>query len=109
VRYNDSKKRVVGKKVLLFNHSKNVFAQIVYQNTDNYRKEVAMLQNRLQAAEARQEELAFLGNEANKPLLRQIEALQNQYNSSLKDWENLEKRYLCYGYVFIRNLTFNLE
>jgi hypothetical protein len=55
-----------------------------------------MLQNRLQAAEARQEELAFMGHEANKPLLRQIEALQNQYNLSLRDWENLEKRYLIF-------------
>jgi hypothetical protein len=46
----------------------------------------------LQAAEARQEELAFMGNESAKPLLRQIESLQNQYNSSLQDWDRLEKR-----------------
>jgi hypothetical protein len=41
--------------------------------------------------ESRQEDLAYIGQEATKPLLRQIESLQTQYNVSLKDWESLEK------------------
>jgi hypothetical protein len=37
---------------------------------DNFRKEIAALQSRLQDADARQEDLAFMGHEATKPLLR---------------------------------------
>ena len=53
-----------------------------------------MLQSRLQAAEAHQEDLSFMGQEATRPLLRQIESLQAQYSSSQKDWETLEKNML---------------
>lgn len=60
---------------------------------DQYRKEISMLNSRLQSADARQEDLAMLGQEATKPLLRQIDALQNQYNSAIIEWEKLEKRY----------------
>ena len=47
--------------------------------------------SKLQKSESRHEDLSSLGQEATKPLLRQIESLQAQYNSSLKDWEALEK------------------
>lgn len=35
--------------------------------------------------------MTAIGQEATKPLLRQIESLQAQYNASLRDWESLEK------------------
>ncbi len=65
-----------------------------WQSIDQFRKEISMLNSRLQSAEARQEDLAMLGQEATKPLLRQIDALQTQYNTAILEWEKLEKRYI---------------
>ncbi|RKO85057.1 hypothetical protein BDK51DRAFT_46853 [Blyttiomyces helicus] len=48
---------------------------------------------RLQAADARAEDLSHLGQEASRPLLRQIEALQTQHNSAVKSWEQIEQRW----------------
>jgi DNA repair exonuclease SbcCD ATPase subunit len=58
---------------------------------DQHQKEIANLNLRLQASESRMEDLSSIAQEASKPLLRQIESLQTQYNSSLKDWESLER------------------
>ncbi len=58
---------------------------------DQHQREIASLSERLQKSESRHEDLLALGQEASKPLLRQIESIQSQYNSSLKDWEALEK------------------
>ena len=58
---------------------------------DQYQKEIANLNEQLEKSESRMEDLSAIGQEATKPLLRQIESLQAQYNSSLKDWESLEK------------------
>ena len=59
---------------------------------DSYRKELSALQNRLLESDSRQEELSMMSHESTKPLLRQIEALQSQYQNSLQEWGNFEKR-----------------
>ncbi|TPX51081.1 hypothetical protein SeLEV6574_g00511 [Synchytrium endobioticum] len=58
---------------------------------DNLRKEVALLQARLQFSEARHEDLMDTADDSTRPLLRQIEALQTQHQASLRSWEALEK------------------
>ncbi len=49
------------------------------------------LKARLQAAEARNEELASAVPEATRPLLRQIEALQASNAEKAKIWEEIER------------------
>jgi len=51
------------------------------------------LQSRLQAAEARNEELAASVPDTTRPLLRQIEHLQALLASKQRAWEDLEHRY----------------
>ncbi|TPX32645.1 hypothetical protein SmJEL517_g04333 [Synchytrium microbalum] len=58
---------------------------------DNFRKEVALLQARLQSAEARHEDLTTATDDSTRPLLRQIEALQTQHQATLRSWEAVEK------------------
>ena len=67
------------------------FKTIQTKILDQYQKEIANLNLKLQKSESRHEDLSAIGQEATKPLLRQIESLQAQYNSSFKDWEALEK------------------
>ncbi|KAJ3225276.1 hypothetical protein HDU81_008048 [Chytriomyces hyalinus] len=57
---------------------------------DNLRKEVMSLQNRLQATEARHEDLFAEARAADRPLVRQIESLQVQHAAARKDWEQIE-------------------
>ncbi|KAJ3248287.1 hypothetical protein HDU78_001293 [Chytriomyces hyalinus] len=57
---------------------------------DNMRKEVMSLQNRLQATEARHEDLFAEARAADRPLVRQIESLQVQHAAARKDWEQIE-------------------
>ncbi|KAJ3262897.1 TATA element modulatory factor 1 [Chytriomyces hyalinus] len=61
---------------------------------DNMRKEVMSLQNRLQATEARHEDLFAEARAADRPLVRQIESLQVQHAAARKDWEQIEIRFL---------------
>ncbi|KAJ3410036.1 TATA element modulatory factor 1 [Chytriomyces hyalinus] len=61
---------------------------------DNMRKEVMSLQNRLQATEARHEDLFAEARAADRPLVRQIESLQVQHATARKDWEQIEIRFL---------------
>ncbi|KAI8927054.1 TATA element modulatory factor 1 TATA binding-domain-containing protein [Entophlyctis helioformis] len=65
---------------------------------ENYRREINArhlldnaLQLRLQAADARNEDMSVIGQDATKPLLRQIESLQAQHSSALRDWEQIER------------------
>ncbi|KAI8806168.1 TATA element modulatory factor 1 TATA binding-domain-containing protein [Cladochytrium replicatum] len=58
---------------------------------DVARKEITGLQNRLQAAEARNEELSSITQNSTKPLLRQIEMLQQQHAIAQKQWEHVEE------------------
>ncbi|KAJ1550624.1 TATA element modulatory factor 1, partial [Nowakowskiella sp. JEL0078] len=58
---------------------------------DALRKEINSLQIQRQAAEARNEELSSSSQDSSKPLLRQIELLQNQHNASLTSWEQMEQ------------------
>lgn len=53
-------------------------------------KEKNVLQERLQSAEIRNEDLAASVQESTKPLLRQMESLQLQHNMALKTWESVE-------------------
>lgn len=62
----------------------------MFKEIDQYQKEIASLNLKLQTAESRMEDLIAMGQDATKPLLRQLESLQAQYNSSLRDWESLE-------------------
>lgn len=58
---------------------------------ETHQKELASLQTRLQSAEARNEDLSMLNQDSTRPLLRQIEVLQNQHMQSAKDWEQVER------------------
>ncbi|KAI8608252.1 TATA element modulatory factor 1 TATA binding-domain-containing protein [Chytriomyces sp. MP71] len=57
---------------------------------DSLRKEISSLQNRLQAAESRHEDLFAEARAADRPLVRQIESLQVQHAAARKDWEQIE-------------------
>ncbi|KAJ3414680.1 hypothetical protein HDV05_006215 [Chytridiales sp. JEL 0842] len=57
---------------------------------DGYRREIASLHSRIQEAEARHEDLSSQARLADRPLVRQIEALQDQYASARRDWEQIE-------------------
>ncbi|KND02786.1 uncharacterized protein SPPG_01868 [Spizellomyces punctatus DAOM BR117] len=58
---------------------------------DMLRRDIDILQQKLQAAEARNNEFYASGQDATLPLLRQIDALQSQHNSALRKWEQLER------------------
>lgn len=51
------------------------------------------LQVRLQAANARAEELQQATEEATRPLLRQLDALQAQMANNAKTWQAVEDKY----------------
>uniref|UniRef100_A0AAY4CXZ5 Uncharacterized protein n=1 Tax=Denticeps clupeoides TaxID=299321 RepID=A0AAY4CXZ5_9TELE len=58
---------------------------------DYLREEISELQQRLQAAETRNQELSQSVTTATRPLLRQIENLQATLGSQTASWEKLEK------------------
>jgi chromosome segregation ATPase len=60
---------------------------------DQHVQEIQTLQNRLQAAEARNDDLSASIQESNRPLLRQIEALQSQHSASQRTWETVERQW----------------
>jgi hypothetical protein len=60
---------------------------------EELRKEIQEMQLRCQAGEQRNEELASSVAEATKPLLRQIEILQQSHAAKLAVWESVENRY----------------
>ncbi|KAJ3291881.1 TATA element modulatory factor 1 [Borealophlyctis nickersoniae] len=49
------------------------------------------LQKRLQIAEARNEDLSAANQEATRPLIRQYEMLQAQFNAATRSWEEMER------------------
>ncbi|RUP50837.1 hypothetical protein BC936DRAFT_137512 [Jimgerdemannia flammicorona] len=49
------------------------------------------LQMRLQASEARSEDLSAGMHDSTRPLLKQIEALQTQHSVAMKNWDKIEK------------------
>jgi len=57
------------------------------------------LQVRLQAANARAEELQQATEEATRPLLRQLDALQVQMTNNAKTWQAVEDKYALTVYV----------
>ncbi|KAJ3221599.1 hypothetical protein HK099_003359 [Clydaea vesicula] len=59
---------------------------------DMLRKELSSLQWKLQSSESRNEDMASSANDSTKPLLRQLESLQNQHNLAQKNWEAVEYR-----------------
>lgn len=58
---------------------------------DNLRQEIGDLQQRLQEAEVRNQELTESVSHATRPLLRQIENLQNSYGNHTQTWERVER------------------
>lgn len=58
---------------------------------DNHRKELSTLQSRILEIENRSEELAATAQEANRPLIRQIETLQSQAVAAQRAWESVER------------------
>ncbi|KAF4093582.1 hypothetical protein AMELA_G00003590 [Ameiurus melas] len=58
---------------------------------DYLREEISELQQRLQGAENRNQELSQSVTSATRPLLRQIENLQSTLGSQTASWEKLEK------------------
>ncbi|KAI9330789.1 hypothetical protein DFJ73DRAFT_765245 [Zopfochytrium polystomum] len=57
---------------------------------ENLRKEINILHARLQAADERHEALFAEARTADRPLVRQIESLQNQHAMARRDWEQIE-------------------
>jgi DNA repair exonuclease SbcCD ATPase subunit len=60
---------------------------------EQYISEIHTLKARVQLSESRNEEMASSVPETTRPLLRQIETLQNTMNERSKIWEELEKQY----------------
>jgi len=58
---------------------------------DNLRQEIANTQAKLQASEARLEEVRSTAEDAAKPLLRQIETLQSQMLANSRNWATVEQ------------------
>lgn len=61
---------------------------------DNFRKEIETLQLRLQESETRAQDVASTLQDSSKPLLRQIETLQQQYSVAVKNFEELERQWM---------------
>eukprot|EP00112_Aurelia_sp_Birch-Aquarium-sp1_P016637 Seg3790.1 transcript_id=Seg3790.1/GoldUCD/mRNA.D3Y31 product="TATA element modulatory factor" protein_id=Seg3790.1/GoldUCD/D3Y31 len=58
---------------------------------DNFQQEIKELQQRLEEAENRNQELSQSIASASRPLLRQIENLQNSHHNQVVNWERVEK------------------
>ena len=61
------------------------------------RKKIQSLQARLQDAESRHEDFFAEARLADRPLVRQIESLQEQHSAARRDWEQIELRYLIFN------------
>ncbi|KAJ3001654.1 hypothetical protein HKX48_002767, partial [Thoreauomyces humboldtii] len=59
---------------------------------DAWNRETSTLRARLQESEQTNRELANVGDESARPLLRQIETLQSQHASAVRKWETVERQ-----------------
>jgi hypothetical protein len=59
------------------------------------------LQVRLQAQDSRAEELRLAAEEATRPLLRQLDALQVQMGNNARTWHAIEDQYVGQGHQWV--------
>lgn len=62
-----------------------------YRQT-KHKKDIEIIQSRLEAAESRNEELSISSHETSKPLIKQLESMRLNQNLASKNWEEYENQ-----------------